>query len=548
MLMLVIVAIMPALIILLYSGLEQRRRSIEYAKNDISEKKKADTMLAEEKERLDVTMRSIGDGVITTDCSGNIVLINKVAEHLTGWSHAEAAGRPLEDVFHIINEQTRKKCENPVFHVITSGEIVSLANHTVLVSRHGGERMIADSGAPILDANNKIFGAVLVFRDVTERVRTEKELLKIKKLESVGVLAGGIAHDFNNILAAIVGNINLALFDEDLKDKTKKLLSAAEQASMRAKDLTHQLLTFAKGGEPVKETSSLKTVIKDSTDFILHGGKVACQYDIPEDLWLADVDKGQISQVIQNIVLNATHAMPEGGMIRISGENHITAGSTFLPDAGGRYVRIAIEDSGIGMPVNAVEKIFDPYFSTKQEGSGLGLAITQSIIQKHNGHITAESSPGSGSTFTIYLPASEKCRTQSRRSLIDVAPPAPVKVLIMDDDAMVRDIAQQMLSHLGPEVVLAPDGEETVTCYQQAIDTTKPFDLVIMDLTIPGGMGGKEAIQEILKFDPDARAIVSSGYSNDPVMADFKKYGFCAAIAKPFQLQDLSRVISRIIA
>lgn len=252
--------------------------------------------------------------------------------------------------------------------------------------------------------------------------------------------------------------------------------------------------------------------------------------------------------MIQNIVLNATHAMPEGGMIRISGENHITAGSTFLPDAGGRYVKIAIEDSGIGMPVNAVEKIFDPYFSTKQEGSGLGLAITQSIIQKHNGHITVESSPGSGSTFTIYLPASEKCRTQSRRSLIDVAPPAPVKVLIMDDDAMVRDIAQQMLSHLGPEVVLAPDGEETVTCYQQAIDTTKPFDLVIMDLTIPGGMGGKEAIQEILKFDQDARAIVSSGYSNDPVMADFKKYGFCAAIAKPFQLQDLSRVISRIIA
>lgn len=518
---------------------------IEYA-IDVTGRRQAQAELAAEKERLSVTLRSIGDGVITTDISGRIVLLNRVAEELTGWRTEEAEGLPLEEVFHIINEQTGEACENPAAEVISGGRAVGLDDHTVLLTRDGYKRRVADRGAPILDAESNIVGVVLVFRDVTEQLKTEKELLKIKKLESIGILAGGIAHDFNNILAAILGNINLALFDQDLKEKTKKLLSEAEKASIRAKELTQQLLTFSKGGEPVKEVSSLDEVIRDSADFILLGDKVSCRYDIPEDLWLVDIDKGQMSQVIQNIVLNAGHAMPEGGTISITCENLAVAAGEVLPFApGGRFVKISIRDSGIGMPVNIAEKIFDPYFTTKHGGSGLGLAISQSIINKHNGHITVDSTPGVGSTFTIYLPCSTETITLAQESQIENKESSPLKVLIMDDEAIVRDVAKEMLLQLGHEAVLSADGEEAVQAYKKNLDSGHPFDLVIMDLTIPGGMGGAEAVQKILHLDAKAKVMVSSGYSNDPIMANCREYGFCAAIVKPYQLQQLAWVISQ---
>ena len=515
---------------------------------DITEQLKTQQNLAAEKERLAVTLRSIGDGVITTDISGNIVLLNKVAENLTGWSNEEAAGRPLKEVFHIINEQTREICENPVAKVISSGQIVGLANHTALVARDGTERSIADSGAPILDDQSNIIGVVLVFRDVTEQIKTEKELLKVKKLESISVLAGGIAHDFNNILAAILGNINLALFDTDLKGKTKKFLSEAEKASLRARDLTQQLLTFAKGGEPVKESSSLESVIKDSANFVLHGDKVACRYDIPENLWLVDIDKGQISQVVQNIVLNASHAMPNGGTIQIICENidPLHTESAFLP-RDKKFVRVTITDSGIGIPKNVIDKIFDPYFSTKQEGSGLGLAISHSIITKHNGHISVQSTPGVGTTFTIYLPVSAHQQEKEKREETIEEGKVKAKIMVMDDEELIRGVAQSMLSLMGHEVVLVQDGTEALELYREQSDSGEPIDIIIMDLTIPGGMGGKDAVKEILAFDPHAKVIVSSGYSNDPAMANCQEYGFVAAVVKPYQLQELAKVINQVL-
>ena len=517
---------------------------------DITERKQVEKKLADEKERLAVTLRSIGDGVITTDISGKVVLLNKISEELTGWSNEEAVGRPLEEVFHIINEKTREICENPVTKIVSSGQIVGLASYTVLVAKDGREWSIADSGAPILDDESNIVGVVIVFRDVTEQIRTEKEILKVKKLESVGVLAGGIAHDFNNILVAILGNINLALLDVNLKEKTKNLLSEAEKASLRAKDLTQQLLTFAKGGEPVTELSSLENIIKESANFVLRGDKVACHYDIPEDLWLVDIDKGQMSQVIQNIVLNASHAMPEGGIIQITCENidclHVE--SVSLP-CNKKFVGVTITDSGTGIPANVIDKIFDPYFSSKQEGSGLGLAISHSIITKHKGHIAVESTPSVGTTFTIYIPASiykQKLEKREEKSIKECKGKA--KIMVMDDDAMIRDIAQSMLSLLGHEVVLVQDGVEALALYREHSDASKPIDIVIMDLTIPGGMGGQDAVKEVLAFDPDARIIVSSGYSTDPIMANCQKYGFCAAIVKPYQLQELTKVINQVMA
>ncbi|MCL7489003.1 MAG: ATP-binding protein [Desulfobulbaceae bacterium] len=515
---------------------------------EIQQRETAENLLADEKERLAVTLRSIGDGVITTDISGGVVLMNKVAESLTGWTQAEANGKPLHEVFNIINEQTGKPCESPFDKVMQSGQIVGLANHTALISRDGRERIIADSGAPIRDRNSAIVGVVLVFRDITEQQRTEQEMLKIRKLESVGLLAGGIAHDFNNILAAILGNINLGLFDRTLSDKTRRLLSDAEKACLRAKDLTHQLLTFAKGGEPVKETSSLVDIIKDSANFVLHGDKVSCRFDIPPDLWPANVDKGQISQVIQNIVLNAAHAMPQGGAVTIRCENvSVTDKDSFHLLQKGKYVKIVIADTGIGIPAKVIDRIFDPYFSTKQEGSGLGLATSQSIVNRHGGHIMVQSKQGEGTVFTLYLPASDKLIQPEQNTEISGDISAPAKILVMDDEDIVRDIAGKMIAQLGHEVFFAEHGEKAISMYREAMAADSSFDLVIMDLTIQGGMGGKDAVREIRALDPGARVIVSSGYSNDAIMSNCREYGFRAAIVKPYQVQELSRVLRQVL-
>ncbi len=389
----------------------------------------------------------------------------------------------------------------------------------------------------------------VVWRDITDRIKAEKELLKMKKIESVCILAGGIAHDFNNILAAILGNINLALFDNDLNEKTKNLLTEVEKASLRAKNLTQQLLTFSKGGAPVREISSLKSIIKESADFVLHGDKVACKYNIPDDLYLVDIDKGLISQVIQNIVLNASQAMLDGGTIEITCVNITSADKIFLLSAkDGKYVKIFIKDSGIGIPEKLIDKIFDPYFSTKQEGSGLGLAICHSIVTKHDGTIFVDSSPDTGTSFTICLPALDnqispsQAKTEKRKVLFQA------KILIMDDEEMVREVIKGMINMLGHEVILSTNGTEALNLYQEAMISGNPISLIIMDLTISGGMGGKDAVREVHNIDPKAKVIVSSGYSNDPVMANFRDYGFCAKIVKPFEFQDLSRVISQVLS
>ena len=526
--------------------LEEKNISL---KSEILERKQAENALADEKERLAVTLRSIGDGVVTTDMDGHIILMNKIAEELTGYPQEEAFNKPLPEIFHIINERTRKRCENPAEKVLSSGEVIDIARHTALIAKDGTERSIADSGAPIRDKKSRIIGVVLVFRDVTETNKMEEELLKLEKLESVGVLAGGIAHDFNNILAAILGNIDLTLFDANLNPETRKLLTEAKKASVRAKDLTQQLLTFSKGGEPVKETTSLLDIIRDSTQFVLHGSNVSCKYHVPDDLWFVEVDRGQTSQVVQNLIINAKHAMPAGGIINITCENilHSDDESVFLPQKN-NYVRVSISDSGVGIPENIIDKIFDPYFSTKQEGSGLGLAISHSIISKHDGHISVQSKLGEGTTFTTYLPVSvQKQQKEKRKETIDSAT-SKAKIMVMDDEEMVRDVAKAMLTSLGHDVVLVQDGAEALKIYKEHSNTDNPIDIVIMDLTIPGGIGGEDAVKNILAIDQNAKVIVSSGYSNDPIMANCQEYGFEAAVIKPYQLQELTKVINQVLS
>jgi PAS domain S-box-containing protein len=516
---------------------------------NITQRKQAEEALAAEKERLAVTLRSIGDGVITTDTEGKIVLINKVAEDLTGWTQAEAFGRPVDEVFHIINEKSRAVLANPVEKVLKTGRMVSLANHTLLVARDGTERVLADSAAPICDSHSKVVGVVLVFRDVTQQRKMEEDLLKSQKLESVGILAGGIAHDFNNILTTIIGNVTLAkIMYAREGDSICERLTAAEKAVLRAKDLTEQLLTFSKGGAPVKKTAAIADLIRDTANFAMRGSSTRHDCRISHDLWPVEVDEGQISQVVSNLLINANDAMPGGGTVFILAENTTLTDQHGLPLPDGKYVHVAVKDHGVGIPPDLISKIFDPYFTTKEAGSGLGLAISYSIVKNHGGHIAVESELGVGTTFHVYLPASEReLPVKPTVTVKEIRPSGRGTILIMDDQSDVREIAGQLLKHLGYEVSSAKDGTEAVDLYRKAQEAGRPFDAVIMDLTIPGGMGGKEAIQKLLEIDPKVKAIVSSGYSTDPIMADFRKFGFSGVVSKPYEVEDLSAVLLEVL-
>jgi len=517
---------------------------------DITERRKTEEALYAEKERLAVTLSSIGDGVIATDTEGRVVLMNTVAGHLTGWSQEEAAGRPLGAVFHIVNEKTRVICENPVEKVLRSGAVVGLANHTLLISREGREFAIADSGAPIRRPDGTVIGVVLVFRDMTEKRKTEDEMARMSRLESISVLAGGIAHDFNNLLSIVLGNVSLArsYIGKD-NEKALRKCSDAEQAITRAKDLTQQLLTFSKGGAPLKSTSSLVELLQDSARFALTGASTLCEFQIADDLMAVEVDQGQISQVISNLVINADQAMAKAGTIRIKAENvTLSAEKAWhsLPLSAGVYVRISVEDEGPGIPKAHLGRIFDPYFTTKKKGSGLGLAMAHSIIKNHDGYITADSRPGEGAVFTIYLPVSARPAAPQQKTK-EKTRKGSGRILIMDDEEMIRNITAEMLESLGYEAAFAADGEEAVTHFRTALEKGSPFDAVLLDLTIPGGMSGIEVLGLLREIEPGVRAVVLSGYSTDPIMSAADRHGFKGVLTKPYTMQELSETISRIL-
>ncbi|WP_052263303.1 PAS domain-containing hybrid sensor histidine kinase/response regulator [Geobacter pickeringii] len=507
---------------------------------DVTELKEAQRALEQEKELLAVTLRSIGDGVISVDTAGRVVLLNAVAEQLCGWKQEEAAGRPLSEVFPIINEKSRESLVNPVDEVLRTGRVVELANHTVLIGRDGTERVIADSAAPICDRSGAILGVVLVFRDMTEKKEAEEELFRARKLESLGVLAGGIAHDFNNMLTGILGNISLARMIVTSDHEAHPLLERAQKASERARDLTQQLLTFSRGGAPVKKVTSLAQLIRESASFALRGSNVRCTFSISDDLWLVDADVGQFSQVINNLVLNADQAMPDGGVVAITAENVDRTAEA------GRKVRISFEDTGVGIPEKYLPRIFDPYFSTKQQGSGLGLATVYSIVRNHDGVIRVDSQPGRGTLFVVELPAVEKSTPSEKPAPAGRTPDAG-RILVMDDDDFILDMVEVALKLLGYEAVTCRDGVEAVRLYRQELEKGAPFAAVIMDLTIPGGMGGKEAVAKVRELAPAAKVIVSSGYSSDPIMARYADYGFSGAVSKPYNVEQLGRALREVL-
>ena len=518
----------------------------ERAAKELAERETAERALESEKERLAVTLRSIGDAVIATDITGKIIMINRAAEELTGWLQNEAVGKEFTDIFSIIDDSTGEPYSDHVDEVLRSMDVSSYSDNAILLDKKGSQRPIAHSCAPIRDKESKLVGVVVVFRDITERRKTEEELRKTARLESIGILAGGLAHDFNNMLSAILGNISLAKMSLKPEGNVYKILTKSENASMRARNLTQQLLTFSKGGAPVKETTSITDLISETVDFALGGSNSRGEISIPENVWAVDIDKGQISEVISNLIINADQAMPEGGVIKIFAENAVIDIDEIPSLPEGRYIIITISDQGIGIPAKQLEKIFDPYFTTKQKGSGLGLSIVYSILKKHDGYVTVDSQVGTGTNFHIYLPASdndEPVKVDLEQKTIS----GEGNILVMDDDKMVRDVAGGMLRLLGYKVDFAENGEEALEKYREAKGSEEPFDVVIMDLTIPGGMGGRFAVEKLLKIDPGAKAIVSSGYSDDPVMSNYTQFGFSSCIKKPYRVAELGRIVCDVL-
>jgi len=381
-----------------------------------------------------------------------------------------------------------------------------------------------------------------IIRDITEYKDMEKEREKADRLESLGLLAGGIAHDFNNFLTGILGNISLAKLHLDASEESYTILQESERAAQSARSLTQQLLTFSKGGTPVKSSIELTDLIKSSARFVLSGSNVKCNFEFPDDFWNAKADKGQLSQTFNNLILNANQAMPEGGEIIIKGKNINLKEDKNLPLKKGKYIMIEVRDSGIGMPPEVISKIFDPFFTTKQKGSGLGLSTVFSIIKRHEGYVTVESEPEKGTSFFIYLPATDKDKEEKEKTEKKLLK-GRGKILIMDDKSFVRNTTVKALRLFGYKVEGAADGEEAIKKFNNAIEKDKPFDVVILDLTIPGGMGGEDTLKKLREIDPKIKAIVSSGYSEDPVMSEYKKHGFNAIVNKPYQYEELVEAV-----
>ncbi len=495
--------------------------------------RKEDALRQSEKKYRDL-FENANDAIFIAGPDQTISDANTEAVRMTGYSREEMIKMNL---FDLIRPEKSPTAEDPPPY---TGD--SRAKYYGRIKTKGENILDVEVSASLIASGGKKLGSRNIVRDLTERRRLEEELRRAHNLESIGVLAGGIAHDFNNILTAILGNISMAKLSLSPDEASYEKLLEAEKASRRAKDLTHQLLTFSKGGAPVKKTSSIVQIIRDSAGFALRGSNVRYELLLNDDIWPVDIDVGQISQVINNLLINADQAMPDGGVVRIVAENIVSGrDDPFLPEHR-NYVKVIIEDHGIGISKDHLQKIFDPYFTTKQKGSGLGLAITFSIIKKHDGYITVKSDLGAGTTFTIYLPASRKAIELEGHEEKKVCGTAR-SILLMDDDELVREVAGAMLKSEGHTVGFAADGNEAVDLYSTAMESGRPFDLVIIDLTIPGGMGGKETIRKLIEINPSVKAIVSSGYSTDPVLSDYKNYGFAGFLAKPYTVQELNHVI-----
>ncbi len=490
-------------------------------------------------------LREMPIGVISAEApSGRVTMRNAQMDHLFGpGDDSERFGRVSG--FHPENGRPYADSEWPLARTLATGKAVT-GEEIEYVRADGRRRTLTAAAAPVTDRDGNMIAAVATFEDITERVQAEREIGKAGKLESLGLLAGGIAHDFNNVLTAVVGNLFLLKAGLSPEDASKAI-TEAEQACLRAKGLTQQLLTFSRGGAPIKRVMPIDDLVRDTATFVVRGSAVALDVDLPPNLWSVDIDEGQISQVLNNLLINAKQAMPKGGTIRVRAENLHVDSDSGLPVRAGDYVRLVLSDQGVGISAADIGKIFDPFFTTKAQGSGLGLATSYWILKRHQGYITVESQPGLGTTFAVYLPAAKEMDSSSAH-VMPVQPAAGGgRLLFMDDEVGIRDFAAKVLPLLGYEVECVADGQEAVARYVAVRESDRPFDAVILDLTVRGGMGGMEAFERLRAADPNVLALVSSGYSTDPVMADFARHGFAARVPKPYQIDELRDTLARVL-
>jgi PAS domain S-box-containing protein len=511
---------------------------LEYAYaivRDITAQKELERALQDSEEQFRTLCNSAPIGIFSADRDGNSILSNPRWEEIAGLSAAECIGKGWTRAIHPDDREEQAKTW---LEAMSTGK--SYSHEYRLLTPQGKTVWVRALANPIKNPDGAVLGYVWTVEDITELQHSRQEILKTQKLESLGVLAGGIAHDFNNILTAILGNISLARLQLHDTKKVTKRLEDAETATNRARDLTHQLITFARGGEPVKKTIQVSRLLREAAGFALHGSNVRCEFTLPDDLWQVEADEAQLRQVIHNLVLNAIQAMPNGGTISIG------AGNVVSQEERKRFVKISVTDTGTGIPPHHMQQIFDPYFSTRQNGIGLGLATCHSILKRHGGKIRANSTLGKGSTFLVSLPAAEQ-EGESREESQSVHPGVSSHLMVMDDEELIRELAEAILTEFGYSVECVENGVQAIELYKKRREENRPFSAVILDLTIPGGIGGRETMEKLLSLDPDVRAIVSSGYSDDPVVANFREHGFCAVLSKPYRPQEMNRVLEELL-
>lgn len=492
----------------------------------------------------------IRDSVVIVDTAGRILFINRSGEQLTGWRSYEAIGRPVTSILRLVHADTHKLIEDPVKALLQEGQAPELRGKLLLLSKDESELPVVDGGSAPRNKNGRVTSVYLIFRQSDEKSASSEDSNAIlaSHMEAIGALAGGIAHDFNNVLTAVVGNLSLVRLNPDLPEKTRARLEQAERASLRAREISRQLLTFAKGGAPIRATTKIEESIKATVTQALHECDVRCEFEIAGDLNPVDVDVSQFNLALRNLVTHAAQSSPPQGRIEVSTANLEVTRGMLTGVRPGRYIRISIRDFGQGIPAQQIPRIFEPYFITRRTGSGLGLATAHSIIRRHEGAITVESIMDNGTTFHVFLPASEVASVEAPPKVEDRAHRGKGRILVMDDEADVRLVASDMLELMGYEVDTSPDGAQALQLYATAKRIGRPYAIVMFDLTIPAGMGGKEAIVKLREIDPGAVAIVSSGYSYDPVMANFKEFGFDAVVPKPYKPDELARVLNALTA
>ncbi len=513
---------------------------------DIDDRKHLESALKESEEKYRQLFENESDAIVLIDATTRKFLdANPAALDLYGYTLDELMDMRAEDL-SVEPDLTISSIQQAA--VTGSASVVERWH-----KRKDGSKFPSELSARVFNMKGRKVNCTII-RDIGDRLKAEEEqkeleiqLQQTQKLESLGILAGGIAHDFNNYLVSMLLLLKLARMDAGPDSKTLKSISQCENVCKEAQRLTEQLLIFSKGGVLVKKTVSMGSLLKDVAFFSLPGSRCECIFEIPDDLLCTEADSGQISQVIHNLILNADQAMPKGGIITLHAENVDVGQDSPVPLKPGKYVKVSVADKGIGIPDEHRQNIFDPFFSTKQKGSGLGLSTSFSIIKQHEGHITFESVLGAGTTFSFYLPATEREPILESDKTEQPAPTGAGRILIMDDKEIVHAPMKALLGVWGYDVDFAEDGTRTIELYRKAMDAGSSYDIVIIDLTIPGGMGGKEAIEKLLELDPDVKAIVSSGYSTDPVMANFVEYGFRDCLPKPYMPDKLLKVISDVL-